>query len=319
MPDVTVCGAGIIGLTTAIRLQELGASVLLVTRDMPTQTTSAVAAAIWYPFLAEPKEAVLRWSTTTYQKLCELAARPATGVHMQEVVERQNDTDAMPWWASATPRIVRVPAEELPDGTVAAIRTAVPVCDTRRHLPWLLDEFLRAGGNVIERELESLEEAFGLSPRVVNCTGLGAAKLCDDQQMQPVRGQVVIIESAKVAEAPIDDTGPDPIYVVPRGEECVLGGTTQHDDTRLTIDEDDTAHILAQCRARVPALANAPIREVKVGLRPYRKAVRLQAETRPRGQLLVHNYGHGGSGFTLSWGCADDAARQILELPPSTH
>ena len=311
MPDVAVCGAGVIGLTTAVRLQQLGADVVIATRELPTETTSAVAAAIWYPYLAEPRDAVLRWSAGTYRKLRELADQPETGVHMQRVSETRAHADADPWWARAAGDVERVPGTESPNAAHAVLRTTVPVCDTRRYLPWLHDEFLRGGGKIIELDLRSLDLAFELADCVVNCTGLGAATLCDDPQIQSVRGQVVIVESEAVEEALIDDTEGTPVYVVPRGDDCVLGGTAQPDDTRLAIDDHDTARILADCQARVPALVGAPVLEVRVGLRPWRRTVRLQVEARRDGQILVHNYGHGGSGFTLSWGCADEAAEQV--------
>jgi D-amino-acid oxidase len=48
-------------------------------------------------------------------------------------------------------------------------------------------------------------------------------------------------------------------------------------------------------------------------LRPARSEVRLEPDALDDGRPLVHNYGHGGSGFTLSWGCADEVARLVLE------
>ena len=43
----------------------------------------------------------------------------------------------------------------------------------------------------------------------------------------------------------------------------------------------------------------------RVGLRPARRTVRLEAVPGETG-TVVHCYGHGGSGVTLAWGCADD-------------
>lgn len=81
--SVTVVGAGIIGLTAAWRLAEAGHGVRVLAAAPPAETTSVVAAAIWYPYLAFPQDLVVRWSAVGYQELVGLAARPGTGVRMR--------------------------------------------------------------------------------------------------------------------------------------------------------------------------------------------------------------------------------------------
>ena len=125
-----------------------------------------------------------------------------------------------------------------------------------------------------------------------------------------MRGQVVIARGMALPHALIDDTGEQPVYAVPRGDELVLGGTAQHGDERTVADAADTVRILADCAARQPALRDVAVVSVRVGLRPFRSAVRVEREQHARG-VVVHNYGHGGSGFTLSWGCASDAASML--------
>ena len=78
-PEATVVGAGVIGLTTAIRLQEAGFTVRIVTRERPADTTSAVAAAVWYPYAVHPKERVVPWSQATREALTPLAEDPING------------------------------------------------------------------------------------------------------------------------------------------------------------------------------------------------------------------------------------------------
>jgi D-amino-acid oxidase len=97
---------------------------------------------------------------------------------------------------------------------------------------------------------------------------------------------------------------------VPRSQDIVLGGTAQEGDERLAPDQATAAAILERCARLEPRLRGAEVLEHKVGLRPGRPSVRLEAERRAGG-LLVHNYGHGGAGVTLSWGCADEVARLI--------
>jgi D-amino-acid oxidase len=63
-----------------------------------------VAAALWYPYRARPRDAVTRWSAKTYQVLSELAGVTGTGVHVRDGVELLGpDAPDQPWWRSAVP------------------------------------------------------------------------------------------------------------------------------------------------------------------------------------------------------------------------
>lgn len=307
-PEVLVVGAGVIGLTTAAVLCERGHRVRLWSRDEPAQTTSAVAAALWYPFLAEPRARVLGWSAVTFRRLAALATDPASGVCMQRTVEWFATAAPDLWWADAVGGGRWLPAADVPPPYRAAFEIEVPVCATPVYLPWLVARLRSAGVAITVRNLRSLDEALEHAPVVVNCTGLGARELCGDTAMQAVRGQVVVVDRVPGVDAMLDETGAQPFYVIPRGDELVLGGTAQHGDERREPDPRDTAAILAGIAARVPALQAPRIRAVRVGLRPYRRTVRLEAVPRRDGRLLVHNHGHGGSGFTLAWGCATEVA-----------
>ncbi|HSA83593.1 MAG TPA: FAD-dependent oxidoreductase, partial [Patescibacteria group bacterium] len=101
-------------------------------------------------------------------------------------------------------------------------------------------------------------------------------------------------------------------YIIPRLKDLVLGGTTQDHNWNLSPDENDTKDIIKKCHTLFPQLKNADILEIKVGLRPARKKIRLEIE-KYSDNVVLHNYGHGGSGFNLSWGCAQD----ILHLMQS--
>lgn len=305
--DVVVVGGGVIGLTTAFVLRERGFAVRVWSAHDAAATTSAVAGAIWYPFLAEPRDRVLAWSAATFRRLAALARDPRSGVRMQRTVEVFASEAPDPWWAAAAGAIERLPPERVPAPYHAAIALDVPVCATPVYLPWLLASLRERGVAIERRTVRSFDEAFAVAPRVVNCTGLGARELCGDATVQAVRGQVVAIDRVAGVDAWIDDTQAQPFYVIPRGDELLLGGTAQAGDERMEPVAGDTASILAGLAARLPALRTPRVRAVRVGLRPCRPTVRLEAE-RAGGRVLVHDYGHGGSGFTLAWGCADEVA-----------
>ena len=301
---VVVVGCGVIGMTTALELRANGRSVEVWTRDDLAATTSAAAGAIWYPFLAEPRDAVVRWSGVTFDRLRALAAEPRSGVRMCPVVEAFDEEDPDVWWAEAVESVTRLEAAQVPPGYRSAVRATVPVCDVPVHLKWLAAELVGAEIPVIRREVKSLDQAFEAADVVVNCTGLGARELCDDDDLHPVRGQVCLLEGATVESAWIDDTTPRPRYVVPRPTSVIVGGTAQARDDRRTPDPADTAEMMAAALAARPELSAGRVASVQVGMRPFRSAVRLERERLDGGRVLVHNYGHGGSGYTVSWGCA---------------
>lgn len=305
---VTVVGAGIVGLTAALRLAEAGHRVGVLAAAPPGQTTSVVAAAVWYPYLARPRELVTRWSAVTYRELAELAAVPGTGVHLRWGRELLREAAGDPWWRDAVPDLRRVPAADLPPSYVDGYRLLAPAVDTPRHVAWLAERLAGHGVDIELRTLRRLEEAPG--DTVVNCTGLGSRSLLGDSALVPVRGQVVVVEQFGLAEWVVDDSE-ELTYVVPREETVVLGGTAQEGTDDLTPDAGTAEAIVARCAALVPAAASARILEHRVGLRPARPAVRLERDTLTDGRPVVHCYGHGGAGVTMSYGCARDVVALV--------
>ena len=99
-------------------------------------------------------------------------------------------------------------------------------------------------------------------------------------------------------------------YTIARRDCTVLGGTAQSDDWSLELRESDRETILQKCEAVWPELDRTKIIGESVGLRPSRSEVRLESEL-VNDTLIVHNYGHGGAGVTLSWGCADEVVSLI--------
>jgi D-amino-acid oxidase len=288
-----VVGAGVVGLTTAVRLREAGIDAHVIARDDPLDTTSAVAAALWYPYRALPAERVTAWSAATYEALAALAGVAGTGVRMLAGTERLAPGAPDPWWREAVPGFER---------TAEGLRFTAPVVDMSVHLPWLVERLRALGGSVERGAVGSLDELEG--DAVVNCAGLGARELARDPSLSAVRGQVVRVAAPHVREWLLDQSDPeDLVYVVPRLNDVVLGGTAQEGDEDLRPDPATTEAIRARCAALIPALRDAPLVDVAVGLRPARPAVRLEGEGR-----VVHCYGHGGAGVTLAWGCAGEVA-----------
>lgn len=304
--DVVVVGGGVIGLTTAVVLAERGRRVRVWTRDPVERTTSVVAGALWWPYRIEPAASARAWALRSLEVYEELAADPdRTGVRMVEGVLGESDLDeARAWLGGRLPELRTVTAGEYAGSGLWA---RLPLVDMTVHLPWLRRRFTEAGGVVETRTVSDLAEVD--APVVVNCTGLGARNLVPDPSVRPVRGQLVVVANPGIRTWVVS-TGADGemAYFFPHPDRLLLGGTAEGDVWSTEPDPAVAEAIVRRCAALRPEIAGARVLGHRVGLRPARDAVRLEHEPLPGGRALVHNYGHGGAGVTVAWGCAEEAA-----------
>jgi D-amino-acid oxidase len=276
------------------------------TADPVTGTTSAVAAALWFPYRAAPAAEVLRWGAVSLAVLTALADDPATGVALRPgtVVHRTGQPDLS--WTPAVPGHRPATPEELPAGAPSGTRCVLPVVDMGRYLPWLAEACRAAGVTVVPARVDRLGDVPG--DLVVLAAGLRSGPLLGDESGVPVQGQVVRLADPGLTGWLLDEDNPAGLtYVVPRGDDVVCGGTAVEGATGTEPDPEVEAAVLARARALVPELRDAPVLSRAVGLRPGRPTVRLDRSV-VDGRPVVACYGHGGAGLTLSWGCARDVA-----------
>ncbi|MFJ4629970.1 FAD-dependent oxidoreductase [Streptomyces sp. NPDC088847] len=304
--DVIVVGGGVIGLTTAVVLAERGTRVRVWTRDPVELTTSAVAGALWWPYRIEPEPLVGEWALQSLVVYEELAARPEeTGVRMVDGVQGETRLDELGSWAARVPGLREARAEEFAGGGLWA---RLPLIDMSVHLPWLRNRFVELGGTVEEASVADLSEVP--ASVVVNCTGLDSLDLVPDRSVRPVRGQLVVVENPGITTwlTSVDHSADTSTYFFPQPGGLILGGTAEENAWSMTPDPATAEAIIARCAAFRPEITEARVLEHRVGLRPTRPAVRLEREVLRGGRVLVHNYGHGGAGITVAWGCAREAA-----------
>jgi D-amino-acid oxidase len=272
-----VAGAGVIGLTCAVALQRDGWEVEVVARDEPT--TSEAAGGLWLPYSTGNDERTLRWARETYDWL------EAGGHAMVDYVHRQRVPEP-PWISALPPDRIRQTGEH-------EWIARVPLVQMPHHLTTL-----RGRVHTSHKGVRSTHPTALGADLVVDARGLGA----DDPDLVPTRGQVVYLEPVPGVPCICDED--ELTYVLPRGDVIVCGGTHQPGDADLAPREHETRDILERCTRLVPELEGAAVVGVRVGLRPVRRGgVRLEREGD-----VIHCYGHGGAGLTLSWGCAREVA-----------
>ncbi len=294
-----------VGLSCAVRLLEAGHRVDVVARDLPLETTSAVAAAIWYPYRAWPHELVTAWSARGLAVLEDLAAQGVPGVVVRRGTEVHRSEQPDPWWLEAAPALERT--RDVPAPYAAGWRLSVPVVEMGVYLRWLSGRVEGLGGTLTRLALAHLPSPPGEDGWIVNCSGLGSRRLADDDALGPVRGEVLSLAQWGLEEWWLDGgPGAAPTYVVPREHDVVVGGTAVEGEWSRTPSPQAASALLGRAARLVPEVASATVLGHRVGLRPGRPVVRLEREGR-----VVHCYGHGGAGVTLSWGCAEDVVRLV--------
>ena len=256
--DVVVVGAGISGLASALELQRRGWRVAIVTDRPAAASTSYLAAAVWFPTRAGPRDKVLDWGARTYTVLAEQAGQGVPGIVMRESLALYREPPDEPWWAPAVGGVRLAEPAELPPGYRYGLRFVVPLAEMPAYLPWLVARFEANGGRLEYRQLGSLAELD--APVVVNCAGLGARELVGDLSVVPVRGQIVRVVNPGLRMSVRDEEHPGGrAYVHPRDRDCILGGTLDGGSWDDRADPATSQAILARCRDLVPALAGAEV------------------------------------------------------------
>ena len=212
MDRVAIIGAGVSGLTCGLVCAEQGHRTAIFAKEVGQQTTSAAAAALWFPYDAEPLEKVIPWAVQTFAVLADLARAPGTGVSMIELRQFSRTKEiqipdwAIPLGASTVATGLRPVQDRAQRGGYnfkSGFSLTVPLMDTTIYLDYLTARFLKAGGEIKAHVcFEKLEDAPGAFDLVINCAGIGARDLVQDVDLEPHRGVVAVIRGHRPAVAP---------------------------------------------------------------------------------------------------------------------
>ena len=314
--NIAVIGAGISGLSTAFILVKEGHLVTVLAKAFSPNTTSNKAAAFWFPYHVRGDERAITWVEKSYQFYKQLNNDNNAGISFIKIVKgiKTGVTDDDSWIKFMPPNTCReLSAIELPIGYSKGFEAEVPLIETQLFLPYLQQQLQAKGVTFIEQEITDLSSVAKNYDVVVNCSALGARTLCNDAAIFPVRGQVLLLEPGFPDSIFLDNQ--TPTYIVPRKDATIIGGTYEEHISNETTEPERLKTLLKKASNVFGELKNRKIIGSWAGIRPFRDEVRLEIEPTTN---IIHNYGHGGSGFTLAFGCAEAVKDLLAQIPEVT-
>ncbi|XP_058800622.1 D-aspartate oxidase [Phymastichus coffea] len=328
---IAVLGGGCVGLTTALQLQENlrnSTQIDVIAEDFG-HTTSHVAAGIFRvssTFSGPSENITKKWITDSYNYY-EAISRSSEGAdagvtsisgymysnNSPKFVRNEWMENLVPIYRQATESELKLVGGSWKYGAFLATLLTQP----NQYLPWARAKLQENGATLIEKPVDSLKKLFEYYDLIINCTGLGARTLCNDNKMIPIKGHVWKVRTPWLKTFFYGELD---TYIIPGADGITtLGGNREFECDDLRICPYQMAAIRERCEKLIPSLKKAKVVGQKTGLRPYREGgVRVEAERvwhGPYKAIVVHNYGHGGYGICMAPG----TSKYVVELAKDAH
>lgn len=352
MSCVAVLGAGVVGLSTATRLQEKGFDVNIIAEFLPGDEKTIGYTSPWagahHVSRAEGDKVQLKYDQRTFEVMWEMSdpEHPASGcfmrLHQVEHFIEQERATYSPYEFMPGYKLVR---DETQSRVTVEFETVT--IDTSIYLPYLLSSFSAKGGRVFRHRVGHITQVAqgSYTPRkpdaIVVCTGIGSRSLggVEDMDVYPIRGQTILIRAPWVKFGISEKTPESISYIIPRQSgDVIIGGTYGVDDWYPHPRPETVDDIIRRTLALSPLIAPPESREngrtptiedvrsimieSGCGLRPARKggirlekgSVEYMLNEKSHTTPMVYNYGHGGQGYQSSWGTAERAVGFVEEM-----
>jgi len=259
--EAAVVGSGIMGLTTARLLQDAGWKVTIYTRDVSRHSVSNVGAGQWAP-TGVFEEGV---ASKTFEAQYKYAARIAHhayqnlsganyGIRFTENYYLGNEPSKGSYYLRELPELFTsvkdLKPNEHPFPVSYVTQTVTMIIEPATFLRRIRDDFQLSGGKFVIRNFINQNDVLSLKEKVIfNCTGLGAKTLFDDEELTPVKGQLVFIPPDPAIDYLTVGGGTDVTYMFPRSGEILLGGSSQEGDWSMNPEAEVTERILEDNKA----------------------------------------------------------------------
>ena len=246
---VAVLGSGVMGLSTARLVQDAGFPVTIYTAALPPDTTSNIAGGQFHPYAVFDDDFVTPEVKVQFTRALDYSWRRFQimvgddyGIRwLPTYVERRSREAQLLESFPPVNRLLRPAEHPFPFDSV--LRYDTMYVETGRYLRQLTRDVRVAGGRIAVRKLATPADIASLPETLVfNCTGLGSRELFGDQELQPARGQLAILEPQP--EVNYAFTG-SPGYMFPRPDGILLGGTFELDEWDPTPDPVMIQRIIA--------------------------------------------------------------------------
>ncbi|KAI2630272.1 FAD dependent oxidoreductase [Hypomontagnella submonticulosa] len=349
MPHIVVLGAGVIGLSSALRIQAEGHAVTIVARDFPSgfETIDAQTqinyTSPWggahnrlVPPTNPTEEREHAMSLRTYDHMRAVRARhPEAGITFMKGVEYLEAPNEV--YRALTEERARalgmqgfrlLKRGELPEGVQWGCEYDTWCVNPMVYCSFLLRRFAILGGKVLRREVRDPKEIFdwkfetGPVDLLVNASGNGFG----DENMFITRGQTCLVANPCPMTITRQNADGSWTFCVPRNFDggTIIGGTKEPNNWNPNPSLEVRETLLRKFAATYPQILGQDgkftVMKDVVGRRPTRKGgMRLEQEVVGSNKCIIHAYGLGGRGYELSWGVADRVARLLADyLDPST-
>ncbi len=315
---MVIVGAGVTGLTVATCLTDAYGDqidlTILADRFSPDTTSDQAGAdllgGLWW-FEDSRRRSWAHTSLRHFERLYRSPVRKEIGMHKILGYRLFKDDPSFAWCFDELPQYFRLLSKEETETLGPAYSGYIVYeCTTillkcTKYLPWLMDELRARGCLIVRRKIENLSE-LSTHDIVINCTGLWSHDLVGDKDLYPLRGQSVVVRAPGIDRfhtfADVDST--KLVYIFPYEDHVVIGGNKDAHNWSTTRDPETDREILQRCARFEPRLKEAEVIGGWACLRPQREPVRLEVEDPRTSPAVLHNYGHGGVGVVVSWGCA---------------
>jgi len=259
---VAVLGCGAVGLATARLLQEGGFSVTIYAKALPPDTTSNAAGGAWTPFLVgDPKkldaqfnQQLLKASEFAHKRFLTMLG-DRFGVRWvrsytisKTPFDESSAVGTQSMFRDMRPEFRDLTPSEHPFSANCAVRQFdTLLIEPPKYLQAMMDSFREASGTIVVRAIADRDAISQLPEKLIfNCTGLGSKDIFPDDEMVAARGQLTLLKPQPEVDYAVSH---DELYMLPRADGIVLGGTYELGETSLTPDKEKMRTILAKHKA----------------------------------------------------------------------